>query len=276
MERDLHVRGRAMSAAIEPRRLRKVFRDVVAVNGLDLQIAPGTVFGLLGSNGAGKSTTIKMLVTLLPMTSGEATVAGFDVRRQARQVRAHIGYVPQLLSADAALTARENLNLSGCLYGIPRELRRRRIEDALALMDLVPHADQTVRQFSGGMIRRFEVAQAMLHRPSVLFLDEPTVGLDPGARRVVWQRLAELRANLQTTIVITTHDMEEAEALCERIAIMHRGLVVADGTPEALKRALGPTASLEDVFIKHTGGTVAEGGRYLDVANARRTTSRLG
>jgi ABC-2 type transport system ATP-binding protein len=234
------------------------------------------VFGPLGSNGAGKSTTIKMLVTLLPMTSGDATVAGFDVRRRPRQVRAHIGYVPQLLSADAALTARENLNLSGALYGIPSGLRRRRIDDALSLMDLASHADKTVRQFSGGMIRRLEVAQAMLHRPAVLFLDEPTVGLDPSARRVVWQRLTDLQASLQTTILLTTHDMEEAEALCTRIAIMHGGRVAADGTPGALKSALGPTATLEDVFIKHTGGTLAEGGHYRAVASIRRTTSRLG
>lgn len=258
------------------RKLRKVFDDVVAVDGLDLAVDSGTVFGLLGSNGAGKSTTIKMLVTLLPMTAGEASVAGFDVRRQPRRVRAHIGYVPQMLSADAALTARENLNLSGCLQGIPAALRRQRIEDALTLMDLVPHADQQVRQFSGGMIRRLEVAQAMLHRPAVLFLDEPTVGLDPGARRVVWQRLDDLRTTLKTTILLTTHDMEEAEALCSRIAIMHRGRVVADGTPDQLKAAVGSAATLEDVFIKFTGGTVAEGGRYRDVASTRRTASRLG
>jgi ABC-2 type transport system ATP-binding protein len=265
-----------MSPAVEMRQLRKVFRDIVAVDGLDLRVEAGTVFGLLGSNGAGKTTTIKMLVTLLPMTAGDATVAGFDVRRQARMVRAHIGYVPQLLSADAALTARENLNLSGALYGIPGSLRRGRIDDALSLMDLVPYADKAVRQFSGGMIRRLEVAQAMLHRPSVLFLDEPTVGLDPGARRVVWQRLADLRASLHTTIVLTTHDMEEAESLCERITIMHRGRVVVDGTPSALKAALGPAATLEDVFIKHTGGTLVEGGRYSDVASTRRTADRLG
>lgn len=265
-----------VAAAVTTRQLRKVFDDVVAVAGLDLTIEAGTVFGLLGSNGAGKSTTIKMLVTLLPMTAGEATVAGFDVRRDPRRVRAHIGYVPQMLSADAALTARENLNLSGSLYGIPAALRRQRIDDALALMDLVSHADKLVRQFSGGMIRRLEVAQAMLHRPAVLFLDEPTVGLDPQARRIVWQRLADLRASLHTTILLTTHDMEEAEALCERIAIMHQGLVAADGSPADLKAAVGPTATLEDVFIKHTGGTLAEGGRYSDVARTRRTASRLG
>jgi ABC-2 type transport system ATP-binding protein len=253
-----------------------VFDDVVAVEGLNLGVEAGAVFGLLGSNGAGKSTTIKMLVTLLPMTSGEATVAGFDVRRQARLVRAHIGYVPQMVSADAALTARENLQLSGALQGIPSPLRRRRIDDALALMDLVPYADRLVRQFSGGMIRRLEVAQAMLHRPEVLFLDEPTVGLDPGARRAVWQRLGDLRASLHTTILITTHDMEEAEVLCGRIAIMHRGRVVADGAPAALKAAIGPTSTLEDVFIKHTGGTVAEGGTYRDAASTRRTAHRLG
>ena len=159
--------------------LSRRFDDLVAVQPLDLVIAHGELFGLLGSNGAGKSTTLKMLTTLLPPTSGTASVVGFDVVRQSREVRRHIGYVPQLVSADASLTGRENLLLFAKLYGVPRAEREARIDQALAFMELGEAASRMVRTYSGGMIRRLEIAQSMLHRPDVLFLDEPTVGLDP-------------------------------------------------------------------------------------------------
>jgi ABC-2 type transport system ATP-binding protein len=248
----------------------------VAVNHLDLAVVRGAIFGLLGPNGAGKSTTIKMLTTLLPPTSGGARVAGYDVCRETADVRLRIGYVPQLLSADGGLTGKENLTLSARLYRVPRAERPGRIADALAFMDLADAGDHLVRTYSGGMIRRLEIAQAMLHEPEVLFLDEPTIGLDPVARRAVWDRLLELKRRAATTILLTTHDMEEADALCDHLAIMHHGAVALAGPPGELKAALGPEATLEDVFIATVGGSIEEGGSYRDVGRLRSTVRRLG
>jgi ABC-2 type transport system ATP-binding protein len=259
-------------AAVETAALTRRFGDVVAVDGLDLRV-DDEVFGLLGPNGAGKTTTLKMLITLLPPSSGSARVAGFDVAVSARQVRRQIGYVPQLLSADGALTGRENLELSAGLHHLRGAADR--IEAALAFMDLTSVADRLVRTYSGGMIRRLELAQAMLPDPQVLFLDEPTVGLDPTGREAVWRRVRELREREGTTVVLTTHHMEEADALCDRIAIMHRGRVAAIGTPAELKAAVGPDATLDDVFRHATGSAIEAEGGYRDVARTRRTASRL-
>jgi len=269
------VAARPDDPAIVTRKLTRRFGSVLAVDGLDLEIARGTVFGLLGSNGAGKSTTLKMLTTLLPATSGDARVAGFDVARQPREVRRSIGYVPQLLSADASLTGSENLLLSAKLYGVPRSERRGRIEQALAFMDLSEVAGALVSTYSGGMIRRLEIAQALLHEPEVIFLDEPTVGLDPVARQAVWDRIEDLCGRTGTTALVSTHDMEEAELLCQVVALMHRGHLVALGTPTSLEAELGPGATMADVFAHHTGGTVEHGGDYRDVARTRRTARRL-
>ena len=262
------------AAAIETEALTARFGDVVAVDALDLTV-DDEIFGLLGPNGAGKTTTIKMLITLLPPTSGTARVAGLDVVREASAVRQRIGYVPQLLSADGGLTGRENLDLSAGLYHLPGD-RRARIAEALRFMDLEPVANRLVRTYSGGMIRRLELAQAMLHEPEVLFLDEPTVGLDPTGRDAVWDRVRELRARRGTTILLTTHHMDEADALCERVAIMHRGRIAAIGTPAELKARVGPGATLDDVFRHATGSAIDAGGTYRDVARTRRTASRLG
>ena len=261
--------------AIATHQLTRRFDEVVAVDRLDLTV-DDEVFGLLGPNGAGKTTTIKMLITLLPPTSGTAEVAGFDVARDAGAVRRRIGYVPQLLSADGALTGRENLELSAGLYHLPRAERAGRIEEALRFMEIDTVADRVVRTYSGGMIRRLELAQAMLHRPAVLFLDEPTVGLDPTGRDAVWARIRELRDLDRTTILLTTHHMDEADVLCDRVAIMHRGVVAAIGTPAELKAAVGPKATLDDVFRTATGTAIDAGGTYRDVARTRRTASRLG
>jgi ABC-2 type transport system ATP-binding protein len=248
-----------------------------AVDGIDLAVAPGEVFGLLGPNGAGKTTTIKMLVTLLPPGGGRAAVGGHDVARQADAVRRLIGYVPQALSADGALTGLENLEVFAALYDVPRRERRARIAAALAFMGLEEAAPRLVRTYSGGMIRRLEIAQTLLHRPRVLFLDEPTVGLDPVARRAVWGHLDALRAEYGTTLFLTTHYMEEADALADRVAIMNRGKIVALGTPAALKARVGrPGATLEDVFAHFTGASLESGGSYTEVRNARRTARRLG
>ena len=254
--------------------LTRRFGDLVAVDHLALQIGGGAVFGLLGRNGAGK-TTIKMLITLLAPTSGSACVAGFDVRTQARRVRQVIGYVPQLLSADGSLTAWENLLVFSRLYRIPHAQRRARIEHALAFMGLEEAAHKLVRDFSGGMIRRLEIAESRLHRPAVLFLYEPTIGLDPAARRGVWNELQAFVRTEGTTLVLTTHDMEEAEALCDDIAIVHFGRLVARGSPGTLAASIGPGATLDDAFIDYTGRGEMEGG-LRDVARTRRAAGRLG
>jgi len=263
-------------AVIVTTALTRRYDALVAVDGLDLEVRRGVIFGLLGPNGAGKTTTIKMLTTLLPPTSGTAWVAGFEVAARPRDVRRRIGYVPQMVSADGALTARENLVLSAKLYRIPRAERRARIDAALEFMGLAAAADALVRTYSGGMIRRLELAQAMLHQPAVLFLDEPTIGLDPLARRAVWERLEELQDRQGTTILISTHDMEEADALCDELAIMHRGRVASRGTPAELKGRIGPDATLDDVFAGVAGGTIEAGGGYRDVRRTRSTARRLG
>ncbi|MGA9838271.1 MAG: ATP-binding cassette domain-containing protein [Gemmatimonadaceae bacterium] len=268
--------SRSEQPAIVATALTRRFGALVAVDHLDVQIKAGIIFGLLGPNGAGKSTTVKMLTTLLPPTSGSALVAGHDIVREAAEVRRHIGYVPQLVSADGGLTGFENLRLSARLYDIPRGERAARIADALGFMGLTDAADTLVRTYSGGMVRRLEVAQALLHRPAVLFLDEPTIGLDPMARHAVWERLLESRKRFAMTVLITTHDMEEAEHLCDRLAIMHAGRLAVSGTAAELKQTVGPAATLDDVFAHYAGGAIAEGGNYHDTVSTRRTATRLG
>jgi ABC-2 type transport system ATP-binding protein len=262
---------------VETTRLTRRFGALVAVDAISLQVPAGQMFGLLGSNGAGKTTAIKMLTTLLPPTSGTATVAGFDICREASKVRRAIGYVPQMISADGNLTGYENLLIFAKLYDIPRREREQRIQDSLALMDLQDAGGRMVHDYSGGMIRRLEIAQSMLHRPRVLFLDEPTMGLDPIARNAVWDHLRQLRAEFGTTIFLTTHAMEEADALCDQLAILHRGAVVIVGSPAVLKAGLGlEHATLDDVFVRYAGTALESGGSYRDVSRTRRTAQRVG
>jgi ABC-2 type transport system ATP-binding protein len=256
--------------------LTRRFGTLTAADSLDFGVRPGEIFGLLGPNGAGKSTTIKMLITLLPPSGGTARVAGADILADAGTVRRRIGYVPQLVSADGALTARENLRLSARLYHLPRSEREDLIDQELEFMGLLNVADRLVRTYSGGMVRRLELAQAMLHRPVVLFLDEPTVGLDPVARASVWERVARLRERNSTTILLTTHYMDEADQLCDRIAVMHAGRLASVGTPRELKDALGGEASLDEVFVALTSSETQIGGSLRDVGRTRRTASRLG
>jgi len=212
----------------------------------------------------------------LPPSGGTALVAGFDIVREPREVRRRIGYVSQMLSADGDLTGYENLLISAKLYGISRAERPRRIAEALEFMDLANASTRMVKHYSGGMIRRLEIAQSMLHRPSVLFLDEPTVGLDPFAKQAVWKHIRDLRHEFNATILMTTHDMQEADELCETIAFMHQGRVAAIGSPAQLKTAVGPQATLGDVFIHYTGAEISDGGDLRDVARTRRTSQRLG
>jgi ABC-2 type transport system ATP-binding protein len=253
------------------------FHEVVALGGVSFAVAPGEVFGLLGPNGAGKTTTLRVLTTLLRPTEGRAQVAGFDVRREGLAVRASIGYVPQAISVDGALTARENLEFYGRVTGVPARDRRERTEEAIAAMELEAMLDRLARNLSGGMLRRLEIATALLNRPRVLFLDEPTVGLDPMARRLVWERLDALRDQAATTVVVTTHMMEEAERQCDRLAIMDHGRLVEQGVPTALCDRHG-VGSLEEVFMTVTGRRITEdeGGRIGDVRARRSVARRLG
>jgi ABC-2 type transport system ATP-binding protein len=267
---------RVVQPAVSTKALTRRFGAFVAVDKLDLEIAPGIIFGLLGPNGAGKSTTVKMLTTLLPPSSGTAIVAGHDIVREPADVRRQIGYVPQLISADAALSGYENLLLSAKLYDVPRTERADRIADALQFMGLTDSARAMVHTYSGGMVRRLEIAQALLHRPSVLFLDEPTIGLDPMARHAVWDRRRESRTRYSMTVLITTHDMDEAEQLCDRLAIMHGGRIAAGGTVAELKAGVSPTATLDEVFTHYAGGVISQGGSYRDIVNTRNTADRLG
>ncbi len=262
---------------LETQALTRRFGKMTAVDGLTISVEAGEVFGLLGPNGAGKSTAIKMLTTLLSASSGRARIAGFDLTRQAAEVRRVIGYVPQALSADGSLTGYENLLIFAKLYDIPRRERESRVHNALAFMGLQDAAKRLVRHYSGGMIRRLEIAQSILHQPPVLFLDEPTVGLDPLARSAVWELVTQLRIDYGTTIFLTTHFMEEADSLCNRVAIMHQGRVITTGTPADLKASLGKSgATLDDVFIHYTGDQLASGGSYGETSRIRRTTQRLG
>jgi ABC-2 type transport system ATP-binding protein len=214
---------------------------------------------------------VKMLTTMLPPSSGRATIAGYDIVRAPSKVRAHIGYVPQLLSADGSLTGYENLLFSARLYLIPRRDREARIGAALDRMGLADAADRLVQGYSGGMIRRLEIAQSMIHEPPVLFMDEPTVGLDPVARRAVWDHVRQLRATLGTTIVVTTHLMDEADEMCDRLGVLHAGKLAEIGTPAQLKAHLGPGATLTDVFASVTGLELESGGSYRDVRQTRRS-----
>jgi len=260
---------------LETQSLTKRFKTLTAVDDFSITIEPGEMFGLVGPNGAGKTTVIKMLTTILKPNSGNALVASYDIIRHSAQVRRVIGYVPQMLSADGSLTAYENLLIFAKLYHIPRGERESRIRDSLAFMGLAEVADKMVHDYSGGMIRRLEIAESMLHRPRVLFLDEPTVGLDPIARKAVWDHIRRLRADYGTTILLTTHYMEEADELCNRVAIMHLGKVAAIGTPAELKATVGEGATLDDVFVHYSGYEVDSGGNYREVSRTRRTARRL-
>jgi ABC-2 type transport system ATP-binding protein len=262
--------------AIATSELSKHFDHFTALDRLSLNVTRGQIFGLLGPNGAGKSTTIKILTTLLDANSGSASVAGFDVAKEPIEVRRRIGYVPQLLSADGALTAIENLKLSGRLHGLRGAQCAARIAEALTFAGLDDVSGKLVRTYSGGMIRRLEIAQATLHYPEVLFLDEPTIGLDPMARRTVWERLLELRQTKGMTILITTHDMDEADILCDELAILHQGRLAAIGKPGDLKSQVGPSASLDDVFVHFSGAVIEHGGNFRDVRESRGTIQRLG
>ena len=230
-----------MDPIIETHGLRKSYGSgagaVEAVRGVDLRVAAGQVFGFLGPNGAGKTTTLRMLVTLLPPSAGEARVVGHDLRTEAAHVRRDIGYVAQGFSSAAGMTGRGELVMQARMYGMDRTTARRRAQEVLEHLDLVDAADRPTRTWSGGMRRRLDVGMGIVHQPGLLFLDEPTTGLDPQARAGLWDEISALRA-LGTTVFLTTHYLDEADALCDRLAIIDHGTIVVEGTPEELKRRI--------------------------------------
>jgi ABC-2 type transport system ATP-binding protein len=246
-----------MSNAIEVRDIVKTFGDFTAVNGVTFDVKAGEIFGLLGPNGAGKSTLIRMMVTLLPPTAGTATINGFDVVKKADEVRRSIGVIPQAMTSDLELTVYENLLIFAKLYGVPRDTRTRLIAELLEAVELTQWADKPVKNLSGGMRRRVEIARGLVHEPRVFFLDEPTTGLDPVSRTAVWGMLQRIKSQRDLTVLITTHYMDEADKLCDRIAIVDHGKLVALDSPQALKASIpgraAETVTLDDVFVHYTG-----------------------
>ena len=243
-------------STIEVDQIVKTFGGFTAVDGVSFKVEAGEIFGLLGPNGAGKSTLIRMLVTLMPPTSGTARINGFDVRKKADDVRRSIGVIPQAMTSDLELTVEENLVIFAKLYGVPRARRNRLIAELIAAVELTQWADKPVKNLSGGMRRRVEIARGLVHEPKVFFLDEPTTGLDPVSRTGAWTMLQKIKSERDLTVLLTTHYMDEADKLCDRIAIVDHGKLVALDTPAALKASI-PGASekttLDDVFVHYAG-----------------------
>lgn len=276
--------------AVSCRGLEYAFGETKAVDHLDLSVHAGEVFGLLGPNGAGKTTAIRCITTLLPVPAGMVRVFGHDAAKEKMAVRRLLGYVPQQLSADAALTGRENVTLFARVFDVTRRERSERVAQALSAVGLTDAADRMAKTYSGGMIRRLELAQALVSAPRLLMLDEPTIGLDPIARTSVWEHINAVRIATGMTVLVTTHYMDEADQYCDRVALMHRGRIHALGTPDELRAELrerrlasGESAekdavpTLEDVFRDVAGsGLDEEGGDFRDVRSTRRTATRVG
>jgi ABC-2 type transport system ATP-binding protein len=276
--------------AIDVRNVVKRYGDFEAVKGVSFQVADGEIFGLLGPNGAGKSTTIRMMTTLIPITSGEVQVAGYNVATHADEVRCAIGVIPQALTSDPDLTVEENLSIYAKLYNVPRSQRESNIHEVLEAVDLLKWRKAQVKTLSGGMRRRVEIARGLVHNPRIFFLDEPTTGLDPVSRIAVWEMLDNLRKTRKLTMLLTTHYMDEADKLCDRIAIVDHGTLVALGTPLELKHSV-PGANVVEVRFDSTGDAWKEklarlegvtsvqdesGGFYrLLTGNGSRTTMQL-
>ncbi|MFI6340215.1 ATP-binding cassette domain-containing protein [Streptomyces sp. NPDC050535] len=266
--------------------LTYTFDETTAVDQLDLSVRDGEVFGLLGPNGAGKTTAIRCITTLLPVPAGMVRVFGHDATRERMPVRRLLGYVPQQLSADSGLTGRENVELFARVFDVPRQERAARVDQALAAVDLSGAADRLAKTYSGGMVRRLELAQALVSAPRLLILDEPTIGLDPIARTSVWEHINAVRAATGMTVLVTTHYMDEADQYCDRVALMHHGRIHALGTPTELRTGLGERRgttkpgelpTLEDVFRDIAGsGLDDKSGDFSDVRSTRRTATRVG
>lgn len=276
--------------AIEVDGLTKRFGELVAVNNISFTVANGEIFGLLGPNGAGKTTLIRMLTTLTPPTSGTARIAGYDIVREANEVRHVLGVIPQAFTSDPELTAQENMLIHAKLYGVPVGEREKLIERLLESVELVKFKDKLVQTFSGGMRRRLEIARGLVHSPKIMFLDEPTTGLDPVSRTNVWEMIRRLRNESKLTILLTTHYMDEADKLCDRIAIVDHGKLVALDTPKALKASVPGSNVIEAQFssppadweqqlhgLSEVTSVQAEGGNTFRVltGNGSRTTTEM-
>ena len=272
------------------RDLVKQYQNLTAVDNLSLDICNNEVFGLLGQNGAGKTTIIHMLATLLKPTAGSATVNGFDIVKEPAKVRASIGIVFQAPSSDDMLTGYENLKLHSLLYNVPRKIREKRISDVLELVDLTERRHDQVKKYSGGMRRRLEIARGILHKPKILFLDEPTLGLDPRSRESMWKYIRKLVQEEKITIILTTHYMEEADFLCDRIGILDRGKIIALDTPSQLKEIVSGNdiiklrlekkdedfdTLLKDLSFIHRISTDVDGSVILLVENASRNLPKI-
>lgn len=261
-----------MENIIEVQHLVKSFGDFTAVKDISFSVKKGEIFAFLGPNGAGKSTTIKMLTTILNPTSGDIKLNGHDTAKDADAVRHSFGIVFQDPSLDDDLTALENMDLHGILYGVPGKIRKERIEQLLNFVELWDRRNSQVKEFSGGMKRRLEIARGLLHHPAVLFLDEPTLGLDPQTRNHMWSYLQNLNKEEGITVFFTTHYMEEAERIAQRIAIIDHGTIIATGTAAELKSRTG-TESLEDAFLKLTGTVIRD--EEANSADMMRAHSRM-
>ncbi len=282
--------GSSPVPAIEVEHIVKKYGDFTAVNDISFNVRDGEIFGLLGPNGAGKSTLIRMMTTLIPITSGRALIAGHDVSKEPDAARRLIGVIPQALTSDLDLTVEENLNIYAKLYDVPAKERKCSIDELLGLVDLTKWRDAQTKTLSGGMRRRLEIARGLVHHPKIFFLDEPTTGLDPVSRVAVWEMLGNIKTQRQLTILITTHYMDEADRLCDRIAIVDHGKLVALDAPMALKASVPGSNVIEAQFEKapddweqrlHSLDEVTsvqhEGGGMFRVltANGSRTTTEL-
>jgi ABC-2 type transport system ATP-binding protein len=264
--------------AVDCRNLTHRYGQFTAVQELSLQVPSGETMGLLGPNGAGKTTVVRVLTTLTPVQHGEVFIFGLDSRRNTMDIRHNIGYVPQQLSIEPALTGRQNVEWFARLYEVPRRERADRVDEALEAMQLLDSAEALAGTYSGGMVRRLELAQALVNRPSLLILDEPTVGLDPIARDGVWSQVRRMQAEFGMTVLLTTHYMQEADALCDRVALMHRGRLQTVGSPAELKATVSPDATLEDVFRHYAGSDLvddASQSNLREIRFSRRAARRV-
>ena len=261
-----------LAPVIRARDLTKTFGRLTAVDGISFEVDKGEIFAFLGPNGAGKTTTIKMLTTLLTPTRGRVEIDGLDPAVERNEVRKRFGIVFQDPSLDDELTAYENLDIHGVFYAVPRKLRVQRMEKLLRLFELWERRDDPVKRFSGGMRRRLEIARGLLHTPRILFLDEPTLGLDPQTRNQLWTQVAQLNAEEGVTVFLTTHYMEEAERVASRIAIIDHGRIVAQGSPQELKRQTG-AETLEQAFLALTGASIRE--EDVTAADRNRNMARM-